>query len=389
MKGSSIARITLGGAFLALALAGAGNVQASVPTQGKGVTVKVGKTPLGSVLVGPNNLTLYMFTKDTKPGESACYDQCAVNWPPLITEGAPVAGAGVNASLLGTITRTNGALQVTYNGMPLYYWSQDKRPGDVRGQNVNGVWFVVNPDGAPNRQKLARVQVAKTALGNVLVGPSGLTLYAFANDKKNESTCYDQCAANWPPLLTDVKPLAEAGVNARLLGTTTRTDGTMQVTYNGMPLYYWVNDKVPGDLLGQGVRGVWFVVAPNGRTITKPAPVGAKVMLGNTGLGNILVAENGMTLYMFAKDTTPGESACYDACAAAWPPLLTEARPQAGKGVDPAKLGTIKRKDGKLQVTYNGMPLYLWVNDKAPGDTTGQNVNGVWFVVNAAGEPIK
>jgi predicted lipoprotein with Yx(FWY)xxD motif len=69
--------------------------------------------------------------------------------------------------------------------------------------------------------------------------------------------------------------------------------------------------------------------------------------------------------------------------------LLTEARPQAGEGVDPAKLGTIKRKDGKLQVTYNGMPLYLWVNDKAPGDTTGQNVNGVWFVVNAAGEPIR
>lgn len=388
MQRSSIVRILLGCGFLALALAGPGGVQAATLDQGKGVTVRVGKTSLGNVLVGPNGRTLYMFAKDTTPGESACYDKCAVNWPPLITEGAPVAGPGVNADLLGVITRTDGAMQVTYNGMPLYYWSQDKRPGDVRGQHVNGVWFVVNPDGTSNTQKIARVQVSKTALGNVLVGPNGLTLYAFANDKKNESTCYEACAANWPPLLTDVKPLAEAGVSARLLGVTTRTDGTMQVTYNGMPLYYWVNDKVPGDLLGQGVRGVWFVVAPNGRTITKPAPVGAKVMIGKTALGEILVAENGKTLYMFTRDAN-GESACYDACAVNWPPLLTEARPQAGEGVDPAKLGTTKRKDGKLQVTYNGMPLYFWAGDSAPGDTNGQNVGGVWFVVNTAGEAIK
>ncbi|BCX05436.1 MAG: hypothetical protein KatS3mg053_3374 [Candidatus Roseilinea sp.] len=388
MQRSSIARIVLSGGFLVLALAGPGSAQAATLDQGKGVTVRVGKTPLGNVLVGPNGRTLYMFTKDTKPGESACYNECAVNWPPLITEGAPIAGPGVNVALLGVITRTDGKLQVTYNGMPLYYWSQDKRPGDVRGQHVNGVWFVVNPDGTSNTQKIARVQVGKTALGNVLVGPNGLTLYAFANDKKNESTCYDACAANWPPLLTDVTPLAETGVNARLLGVTKRTDGTTQVTYNGMPLYYWVNDKTPGDLLGQGVRGVWFVVAPNGRTITRPAPVGAKVMIGKTVLGEILVAENGKTLYVFMRDAN-GESACYDACAANWPPLLTEARPQAGEGVDPTKLGTTRRKDGKLQVIYNGMPLYFWVGDGAPGDTNGQNVNGVWFVMNAAGEVVR
>ncbi len=388
MRHSSIARIALSCGFLALVLAGPGGVQAAAPDQGKGVTVRVGKTPLGGVLVGPNGRTLYMFAKDTTPGESACYDKCAVNWPPLITEGAPAAGPGVNADLLGVITRTDGKQQVTYNGMPLYYWSQDKRPGDVRGQHVNGVWFVVNPDGTSNTQKIARVQLGKTALGSVLVGPNGLTLYAFTKDKKNESTCYEACAANWPPLLTDAKPLAEAGVSARLLSVTTRTDGTMQVTYNGMPLYYWVNDKVPGDLLGQGVRGVWYVVAPNGLTITKPAPVGAKVMIGKTALGEILVAENSRTLYMFARDAN-GESTCYDACAVNWPPLLTEARPQAGEGLDSTKLGTTKRKDGKLQVTYNGMPLYFWAGDSAPGDTNGQNVNGVWFVVNAAGEAVK
>ncbi|MFC1464449.1 MAG: hypothetical protein ACFLMY_06345 [Candidatus Brachytrichaceae bacterium NZ_4S206] len=147
MQRSSIARLVLGCGFLALALAGPGGVQAATPDQGKGVTVRVGKTPLSNVLVGPNGRTLYMFAKDNTPGESACYDKCAVNWPPLITEGAPAAGPGVNADLLGVITRTDGKLQVTYNGMPLYFWAGDSAPGDTNGQNVNGVWFVVNAAG--------------------------------------------------------------------------------------------------------------------------------------------------------------------------------------------------------------------------------------------------
>jgi predicted lipoprotein with Yx(FWY)xxD motif len=108
--------------------------------------VKVAATPLGNVLVGPNGLTLYMFTRDAN-GESACYDQCAKNWPPLLTEGAPVAARGVDAAKLGTTTRKDGATQVTYNGMPLYFWAADQKPGDTAGQNVGNVWFVLDVAG--------------------------------------------------------------------------------------------------------------------------------------------------------------------------------------------------------------------------------------------------
>ena len=91
-------------------------------------------------------MTLYLFTKDT-PNTTVCYEKCAVAWPPLLTTGDPVAGEGVDAALLGTTARTDGTVQVTYNGWPLYYYEKDKAPGDVVGQNVGDVWFVISPAG--------------------------------------------------------------------------------------------------------------------------------------------------------------------------------------------------------------------------------------------------
>ncbi|GEM_PF-1263495 len=99
-----------------------------------------------------------------------------------------------------------------------------------------------------------------------------------------------------------------------------------------------------------------------------------------TGLGTFLVDENGMTLYLYTKDT-PGVSNCKDACLTAWPPLLTSGDPRADDGVTASKLGTITRDDGSLQVTYNDLPLYYYITDVQPGDTTGQAVGGVWYVV--------
>ena len=101
---------------------------------------------LGSFLVDAKGMTLYIFTKDT-PSTSTCYDKCAAAWPALLTTGAPVAGTGVDASRLGTTKRTDGAIQVTYNGWPLYYFAKDAKPGDTAGQNVGSVWFVISPAG--------------------------------------------------------------------------------------------------------------------------------------------------------------------------------------------------------------------------------------------------
>jgi predicted lipoprotein with Yx(FWY)xxD motif len=115
---------------------------------------------------------------------------------------------------------------------------------------------------------------------------------------------------------------------------------------------------------------------------------GTMVDVAKSGLGRILVDSKGITLYDFVKDkgTT---SACYGACAALWPPLLTQHKPIAGPGVKASLLGTTKRKDGKLEVTYGGHPLYYFVTDRRPGQTTGQGVNqfgGPWWVITSAGK---
>jgi len=117
---------------------------------------------------------------------------------------------------------------------------------------------------------------------------------------------------------------------------------------------------------------------------------GARINVANSPLGRILVDSKGITLYDFPPDkgTT---SVCYGACAALWPPVITKGKPVAGPGVRTSLLGTTKRKDGKLEVTYNGHPLYYFVSDRKPGQTTGQGLNqfgGPWWVLSAAGREI-
>lgn len=107
------------------------------------------ETSLGRILAGPDGRSVYLFEKD-EGTKSACYDACATQWPPVLTEGAPTAGSGVKADLLGTAERTDGTTGVTYNGHPLYYFAGDKKPGDVNGQGLKGFgapWYVLSPDG--------------------------------------------------------------------------------------------------------------------------------------------------------------------------------------------------------------------------------------------------
>ena len=117
----------------------------------------------------------------------------------------------------------------------------------------------------------ATVGIAANAkLGQILVDGNGRTLYLFEADKGMSSTCYGPCATYWPPLLTSGRPQAGSGVNASLLGTTKRSDGTTEVTYAGHPLYYVVTDHNPGDASGQRVNNFgapWDVVGPAGTPI--------------------------------------------------------------------------------------------------------------------------
>jgi len=111
--------------------------------------LKLRKTDLGTVLVDSRGFTLYLFEAD-KGKQSVCYGKCAQFWPPLLTTGKPVAGAGLKASLLGVTMRKGGAHQVTYAGHPLYFFAEDTKAGQTNGQGVTGfgaAWYVLAASG--------------------------------------------------------------------------------------------------------------------------------------------------------------------------------------------------------------------------------------------------
>lgn len=133
----------------ATATAAPSQAPASAPAAAGAASVNLGDTSLGKVLVDGKGMTLYIFTADSG-GASACYDKCAGAWPPLLSDGsAPTLGAGLDAGDFATIDRTDGTKQVTFYGMPLYFFSGDKAAGDVAGQGLNSKWYVIGADGKP------------------------------------------------------------------------------------------------------------------------------------------------------------------------------------------------------------------------------------------------
>jgi predicted lipoprotein with Yx(FWY)xxD motif len=135
--------------------------------------------------------------------------------------------------------------------------------------------------------------------------------------------------------------------------------------------------------------------ATSGPTTAVPSTAPASMAAGLTlelatvpTHGSVLVGEGGKSLYVFLNDAG-GTSACVDACATAWPPLTVTAASDVsgGTGVT-GPIATIERADGTLQVTLGGAPLYYFANDAAAGETKGQGLNDVWYLVSAAGEPV-
>jgi predicted lipoprotein with Yx(FWY)xxD motif len=213
---------------------------------------------LGSILVDADGMTVYVFSND-EPGVSRCEGGCAEAWPPLLVDTAADASALGIPGQFGTTIRGDGSTQLTYNGWPLYGWASDAAPGDTSGHLVGGIWWVANLN------PVVRIS-EHPEHGPILVGPDGMTLYLFTNDEPGVSNCYDQCAANWPPLRGgfDEAGLLPQGGNdvGGEIGWIERDDGGRQLTYDGRPLYGWMADRAPGDATGHGVNGVWFVVPP-------------------------------------------------------------------------------------------------------------------------------
>ncbi len=136
---------------------------------------------------------------------------------------------------------------------------------------VGGAVFVRSVLAAPARAVAkASVATSKSRYGPILFDGRGFALYAFTHDTRNKATCYGDCAAGWPPYIVSRRPAAGRGAKASLLGTTRRSDGKLQATYGGRPLYYYVGDTAPGVVLCQDVEefgGTWLVLRGSGKLV--------------------------------------------------------------------------------------------------------------------------
>uniref|UniRef100_A0AAU2K2X6 SCO0930 family lipoprotein n=1 Tax=Streptomyces sp. NBC_00049 TaxID=2903617 RepID=A0AAU2K2X6_9ACTN len=237
---------------------------------------------LGSVLTDSAGLTLYRFDKDTaKPPKSNCDGDCAKTWP-VVAAGDVTASAGMDASLLGEVVRSDGSKQLTVAGWPAYRFNKDAKPGDFNGQGVGGVWFAFAPDGkkaakaaapaapAAPAEAGAGLSVAKDPkLGDHIVDGKGMTVYRFKPDTAwpMVSKCEGDCVAKWP-VVPPVDKANTKGITERNYLVLDRPDGKKQQTVDCWPVYTFTGDKKPGDVNGQGVGGTWYAVSPDGKLIT-------------------------------------------------------------------------------------------------------------------------
>ncbi|KRE98906.1 hypothetical protein ASG89_28495 [Paenibacillus sp. Soil766] len=327
---------------------------------------------LGSFLSDSKGMTLYYFTKDAADVNS-CVDACLAKWPMYYSDKL-IVPAGFNAADFGAFVRADGKKQLTYKGWPLYYFAGDLAAGDTKGDAVGKIWYVIKPS--------AGIALGtKADLGNFLTDTNGMTLYYYDKDTKGVSNCAGKCLEKWPLFYAD-HVAAPTGVNSADFGTIVRADGKKQTTYKGFPLYYWVDDKKMGDTLGQDVGNVWFVIDPVKFSGTKAVNSSVKTSKSDQ-LGTYLVDSNGMALYLFTKDTTDVNS-CVGQCLVNWP-IYYDEQLTVSSDLNASDFGVFTRNDGMKQNTYKGWPLYYWIKDKNPGETTGQNVGKVWFVL----DPIK
>ena len=381
---------------------------------GATVVVSTASTKFGRVLVTGAGRSLYVFSGDnfpfspTSPFQLPCTalnkapngKPCTAFWPPLRATGPLVGKNGVLQSKLGTVTR-NGVKQVTYFGHPLYTFVADTAAGQINGEDVaafDGIFLLDAPSGAPAVGN-PTVQTEVSPNGIVLSSPTasgGRSLYTLSFDPKGKTTCLGPCSGVWPPLLASTHAVAGTGVSPAALGTLRRPDGSLQVTYHGHPLYFFSFDNGAGATSGltngeyfidPPATGVWYTTLPQGTPDPGTTTVGSESAAGK----NILAITAGFlhataTLYAFTADT-PTASKCAGACALFWPPVLTTTAPAATGSANAAKLGTIQRPNGTVQVTYNGHPLYFF-SQALNTSTVGNGVTafgGTFKIVNVNG----
>src|SRR5258707_78915 len=290
---ATAATLTLGLVVLALQFSSAASARSEssscadavtgAPT-GPATVSAASSTAYGKVLVvgfGDHaGCSLYVLTSDQLHALTSAPFACSDNsnplgapcdsilWPALLTDGAPIAGPGVNPTLLGTVTRDDmpfggSVQQVTYAGQPLYRFIFDEEPGETEGANLfdpvtspTGTWYLVDPSQGHPATGQAHLQLETAP---VTGGPSTATVlapvmnnnfslfpnasfpvYTLSTDSGPRNTCQGLCALFWPPFLTSARADAGPGVDQHAVGILVRSDGTHQVTYNDKPLYLFI-----------------------------------------------------------------------------------------------------------------------------------------------------
>ncbi|GAA1107010.1 hypothetical protein [Nocardiopsis metallicus] len=228
-------------------------------------------------------------------------------------------------------------------------------------------------------------------LGELVTDAAGHTLYRFDEDSPDEesSACYGDCADNWIPVAAAQEMTIPGG--DELLDSFEREDGIEQVTLDGWPLYRHAADAGPGDTNGEGAQEAWYAASPVGtKAQDEPwtegyCPQGFQVRQ-DPELGDIVVDDEGFTLYRFEEDSAnPPEATCFDECAEIWPPVLAMSQFDFGQGLDTALFGEVEREHRLSQVTLNGWALYRYAEDNAPGEVNGHGVGDVWYAVTPEG----
>jgi predicted lipoprotein with Yx(FWY)xxD motif len=290
-------------AFLGLSIKGNHNYQNNYPSVCDNTANFTILTSDQGYLVDEYNRTLYIRWTDQGKYLSTCYDICILAWPALqLPRTNFLAGPCVQQSLISVIQRVDGGKQIAYNGWPLYYLNDDGNPGIVNGAEIfqlASYWFLINGDGTvvfpnwlPNNKNFlpvsyfnltndyqdfaftrSKLKTETGSVGTYVTNGLGRTLYIITADLDfpGKSVCYDLCAEFWPPVISVFPAEIGQGINKKKVSFIIRRDGLRQLTYYGIPLYYYYGDRVVGDAQGQGALeygGLWYLINSQAEPIT-------------------------------------------------------------------------------------------------------------------------